>query len=168
MTKRLLLPILPLLVASHLGFGQQSGCDFDEGFNAFDFWIGQWTVYDNGSGNLAGTNTIEKQEQGCLVLEKWTSAAGGTGTSLNYYNPPLGQWRQLWVSAGRYAIDIAGGLRDDAMMLEGTIYYFTGSSLPFRGTWTPDTEGNVRQFFEQFNAETREWDVWFDGKYVRN
>jgi len=150
------------------GLAQQSGCDFDISFNAFDFWLGNWKVFDNETGELAGTNSIQKLEAGCLVLEKWTSAAGGTGTSVNYYNPVTKQWRQLWVSAGRYSIDIVGGLQDGSMQLTGSIYNFGGGEDRFRGTWTPAEDGSVRQFFEQFNAGTQEWDVWFDGRYVRS
>lgn len=146
---------------------QQAGCDFDPGFAAFDFWVGEWDVFDNSSGNLAGSNSIRKLEQGCLVHESWTSAAGGTGTSVNYFNPVTEQWRQLWISAGRYAIDIAGNLDNGSMVLSGSIYYYSGSELPFRGTWTPADDGSVRQFFEQFNPETKAWDVWFDGRYVK-
>jgi len=156
-----------VIFAPTASYAQNSGCDFDTGFAAFDFWLGEWTVFDSVADRLAGTNSIQKQEQGCLVMEKWTSVNGGTGTSLNYYNPLTQEWRQLWVSAGRYSIDIVGGLQDESMQLLGNIYYFTGEVNQFRGTWTPAEDGSVRQFFEQFNAETGEWDVWFDGRYVR-
>lgn len=147
---------------------QQSGCDFNAGFTAFDFWVGSWDVTDNTTGNVAGSNRIEKIEAGCVVMEHWTSVGGGTGTSLNYYNPVTDVWRQLWVSAGRYSIDIVGGLQNGAMVLTGELHNFVGnSSIPFRGTWTPQDDGSVRQFFEQFNAETNVWDPWFDGRYVR-
>jgi len=36
----------------------------------------------------------------------------------------------------------------------------------FRGTWTANADGSMRQFFEQRNPETHEWSVWFDGLYV--
>lgn len=159
--------VIILLSLSGPVYAQPVGCDFDAGFAEFDFWVGEWTVYDNATGNLAGSNSIRKLEQGCLLQESWTSAAGGTGTSMNYYNPVTRQWRQLWVSAGRYSIDIAGGMDNGSMVLIGNIYYFSGNSIPFRGAWTPADAGSVRQFFEQFNAETGIWDVWFDGKYVK-
>jgi hypothetical protein len=31
-------------------------------------------------------------------VENWTGAQGGTGTSLNFYSPVAGLWRQVWVS----------------------------------------------------------------------
>ncbi len=148
-------------------FSQSSGCDGMEGFADFDFWLGKWRVFDSASGTELGSNLISKQESGCLVLEKWTSNSGGTGTSINYYNPNTLQWRQLWVSAGRYSIDIVGGLRADSMKLEGSIYYYGGDTAQFRGAWTPAEDGSVRQFFEQYDAESGAWVVWFDGRYEK-
>ena len=145
---------------------QQSGCS-EPPYRAFDFWMGEWEVTDNQTGNLAGSNSIRKMEDGCLLLESWSGAGGSTGTSVNYYNPVQQQWRQLWISAGRYSIDIVGGMVGESMQLVGNIYSFNGTASQFRGTWTPHDDGSVRQFFEQYNEETGRWDVWFDGRYVR-
>jgi len=71
--------------------------------------------------------------------------------------------------AGGYSIDFTGGLDESgAMVLNGKInYYKPGKSFPFRGTWTPNEDGSVRQFFEQFDTEKDQWIVWFDGVYER-
>ena len=54
------------------------------------------------------------------------------------------------------------------MVLEGTIYgYGRNQSSPFRGTWTPNEDGTVRQFFELFSADEDKWNPWFDGLYTR-
>lgn len=143
-------------------------CTLDDNFRAFDFWVGDWEVSTwPGGGAIGGHNKISPVEGGCALEERWTNSSGGTGRSLNYYNPNTGKWRQLWV-AGGYSIDIEGGLKDGAMALEGTIHYYAQkNSVPFKGTWTPQPDGSVRQFFEQYNPETKEWTIWFDGKYVR-
>jgi len=146
--------------------GPTSGC-VSPGFDQFDFWVGEWEVFANATGNKAGENSIQKQEQGCVLIERWQGASGGSGMSMNYYNPVLDQWRQLWVSANRYAIDIVGGLQNGVMQLEGKIHYFQGASQDFRGSWSLNDDGSVRQFFEQFDADSEEWQVWFDGRYVR-
>ena len=52
----------------------------------FDFWVGEWDVFIP-NGRQAGTNRIEKVEQGCLLVEHWTGAGGSTGTSVNFYDP---------------------------------------------------------------------------------
>ena len=101
-------------------------------------------------------------------MENWTNLEGGTGSSMNYYDPVEDQWRQLWV-AGGYSIDYTGGLDEaGSMVFNGKInYYKSGKSQDFRGSWTANTDGSVRQFFEQRDPKTLEWVVWFDGLYIR-
>ena len=144
-------------------------CKSNGHFDDFDFWLGDWNVYSNDDARqLQGTNSVTKQHNNCLIMENWTNAQGGTGSSMNYYDAVEDRWRQLWV-AGGYSIDYTGGLDDSgSMVLSRKInYYATGKSQPFRGTWTPGADGSVRQFFEQQDAESGEWSVWFDGLYIR-
>ena len=144
-------------------------CESSENFNDFDFWIGEWNVYSNNDERqLQGTNSITKHHKNCLIMENWTSVQGGTGSSMNYYDAVEDQWRQLWV-AGGYSIDYTGGLSESgSMVLNGKInYYKTGKSHAFRGTWTPNADGSVRQLFEQQAPDSEEWAVWFDGLYVK-
>lgn len=99
-------------------------------------------------------------------MEHWQSAGGGTGTSMSFYDPVSADWRQVWVSPG-VVIDIAGGLVNDSMTLEGTIRYAEEArSAPFRGTWTPLDDGRVRQFFEEAGINGV-WQPWFEGFYRR-
>jgi len=144
-------------------------CQSDPHFQDWDFWIGEWTVTAGPNDVVAGENSIKSIEDGCAISEHWTNAGGGTGSSLNYYNPNTGKWRQLWVSggAGGYSIDYSGGLVDGSMVLVGEIHYYGGNTEQFRGTWTPNQDGSVRQFFEQYNSEDDVWVVWFDGNYRR-
>jgi hypothetical protein len=134
--------------------------------HAFDFWVGEWTVHDS-KGNLAGHNQITRIENGCALREQWRSVQGGSGQSLNWYNPASGDWHQLWVDGGASIIDIRGGIKDGSMVLSGTITYLqSGQIAPFSGTWTPLEDGRVRQFFQQQDAGG-EWQTWFDGYYRR-
>ncbi|WP_262691794.1 hypothetical protein [Kordiimonas aestuarii] len=143
-----------------------SPCKTDEAFKGFDFWVGEWKVSGRANGKYAGNNSITKIEGDCALYESWNGQGGSTGKSVNYYNPITKKWRQLWVSGGAYSLDIEGGLSDGSMVMEGTIWYYTsGATAPFRGTWTPNDDGSVRQFFEQYDAEKKEWQPWFDGLY---
>jgi hypothetical protein len=143
-------------------------CESTKAFNDFDFWLGEWDVYSNDdSRQLQGSNSITKHHKNCLIMENWTNVQGGTGRSMNYFDPVEDQWRQLWV-AGGYSIDYTGGLDESgSMVLNGKInYYKTGKSHAFRGMWTPNADGSVRQFFEQQDPENQQWAVWFDGLYI--
>ena len=139
----------------------------DEVYHQFDFWLGDWEVIDS-NGQVAGVDRITSEEDGCLVLERWSGASGSTGQSYNYYNPATQKWRQVWVSAGAM-IDYEGGLTETgSMKLEGTITYpASAQSAPFTGEWTLNEDGTVLQHFEQYDPEKDEWVVWFSGTYTR-
>ncbi|MEO1475470.1 MAG: hypothetical protein AAFS13_03735 [Pseudomonadota bacterium] len=135
-------------------------------YSDFDFWLGTWEV-TNQDGVVQGQNTITKEEYGCLVLERWTSANGGTGQSYNYVDPLSGKWRQVWVSAFSN-IDYEGGKTEaGGIRLEGEITQRDGSQYPFVGEWIPRDDGTVLQIFHQYNPETKSWDEWFAGIYTR-
>lgn len=164
--------VVLLLTAARAAVGQTQQpptvCQDEAAFHDFDFWVGEWDVYNNANGNRAGRNRIEAQESGCVLVERWTATSGGTGMSINYYDMVTDEWRQVWVANG-YSIDIVGGLDEDgSMVLVGEIHnYAQQQSFPFRGTWTPNADGTVRQLFEQQNPGTGVWQVWFDGRYER-
>lgn len=138
-----------------------------EPYRDFDFWAGAWNVTDP-AGNAAGVNEITLEEGGCLLVERWTGAQGGSGTSLNFVDPKTGQWRQIWMSQGAL-IDYSGGLDEaGAMLLEGEITYTrSGKSFPFRGLWTLNDDGSVMQDFKQYDPEKAAWTDWFTGIYRR-
>lgn len=150
-------------------------CMYDEVYQAFDFWLGEWEVYSNvdKTGPMSGRNSITKTEQGCLIMEQWQGASGSTGTSMNYYDGLQQKWVQRWVSGG-VSIDYAGGLIDnksgqEVMRMEGEIYYASKQQQPqirdFRGTWTPLDDGVVQQFFEESVDGGKTWYSWFNGFY---
>lgn len=142
-------------------------CEHDERFRAFDFWLGEWDVHV-ASGQQAGQNRISSEQRGCYLAEAWTSATGGTGHSINYFDEAAGEWVQIWNDAGGNQIQIRGGLTDEGMLLVGTIHYVaTDTTAPFRGLWTPLDDGRVRQFFEQSNDNGETWVPWFEGFYSR-
>lgn len=143
-------------------------CQYIEEMRQFDFWIGEWEVYDPQGTVKYGENSITKADRGCFLQESWVSSGGTPRSSMNYYDPGQGRWRQHWVGAGGSIIDIYGGIEDGSMVLEGRLYSLNPpSDTPFRGTWTPLDDGRVRQFFEQSTDNGETWVPWFDGYYQR-
>jgi len=94
-------------------------CIKDVHYQDFDFWLGDWDVYD-GKGNLVGKNLIEKKFTNCLITESWQSSSNTPGFSMNYYNPVTKKWTQKWVSNGA-VIEYSGNIVDGSMILEGTL-----------------------------------------------
>ena len=142
-------------------------CAHDEAFAEFDFWVGDWVVHGP-AGGMAGTNSITKEERGCVLLERWVNTAGGTGQSINYVDKISGEWVQVWNAEGGSQINIRGGMTDDGMQLTGTLHTIgNDTTIPFRALWTLLPDGRVRQFFEQSTDEGETWTTWFEGFYTR-
>jgi hypothetical protein len=65
--------------------------------------------------------------------------------------------------------DISGGLVEGAMRMEGTIeYVYPAEVVAFRGTWSQNADGVVRQRLEEFDLVAGTWVLWFDGFYRRH
>jgi hypothetical protein len=136
-------------------------------FHQFDFWEGRWDVFGP-AGKLAGHNTIASVQGGCALVESWTGADGGTGTSLNFYDRTDRRWHQSWIGSTGGALRLAGGLKGSGMVLAADpVVRPDGTTVVNRITWTPLADGAVRQVWEVSKDGGREWQVVFDGKYVR-
>jgi hypothetical protein len=156
-----------LLTASGAGMAEPPAarCTAAE-MRQFDFWVGEWTVTDRGK--LAGHNRIERILGGCALLENWSGAAGGAGKSLNFFDADDARWHQTWVDASGGALFLAGRFENGAMRLEGERP--AAGETPatrHRITWTPLSDGRVRQLWESTPAGRESWSVQFDGLYVR-
>ena len=135
-------------------------------FHQFDFWAGRWEVAD-GDGKPAGRNSVTLEEKGCALIERWTSVAGNTGMSMNFYDPLAKTWTQQWIGLG-LLLRMTGGLRDGSMVLEGPLQYVgTTRVTRLRGTWTALPDGRVRQHFQESADDGKTWQEWFDGYYRR-
>lgn len=139
-------------------------CEHDARYRQLDFWLGAWEVV-NGQGRVVGHNRIERAERGCLVTESWRSVAGGTGRSVNYYDPGDGRWRQDWIDGGGQVIHYEGEFVDGAMRLAGTLTGPDGARQPSRMTLTPRPDGHVIQHIEVSADAGASWRVWFHGEY---
>jgi hypothetical protein len=135
-------------------------------FRQFDFWVGEWIVAD-ASGKVVGQNSVTSRELGCVVVEQWTSSQGGTGMSMNYFDPMSGQWTQKWVGLN-VILDMKGGMKDGSMVMEGPLQQLGQNHVTLlRGIWTPLPDGRVRQHFIESSDDGKTWSEWFDGYYAR-
>jgi hypothetical protein len=142
-------------------------CEGLEHGGDFDFWLGRWEVRMP-DGTLIGNNTIAKRDGGCSIQERWEGAGGSTGTSVTFFVPSRGEWRQVWTGSGGTLFDITGTAGNGTMRMEGTLEYVEPNRVvAFRGTWTEGADGRVRQRLEEFDLAAQTWIVWFDGFYRR-
>jgi hypothetical protein len=120
----------------------------DTAHAAFDFWLGEWDVYPNGSDKLVAHSKIEKLYGGCAVRENWMPLQGTGGGSLNSIDPATGRWHQEWVGSAPGRVDFDGGLVGREMVLTGySPYAGGGAGKPglVRIVYTPYADGSVRQ-----------------------
>ena len=144
---------------------QSRPCEFTPEYRQFDFWIGDWDVKTQ-QGQTAGTNTIQRLENGCLILENWTGSQGGTGKSINFYNASTSKWRQTWVSSTGGVTEYEGSYKDGAMRYEGESIA-NGAKLMLRLTFFNASPDRVRQLAEQSADGGKTWTTTYDFMYFR-
>ena len=158
----------PLLAAVVASFAAPSlaatSCDAAE-YRAFDFWLGDWEVRTP-DGKLAGTNRIAREYGGCVLHERYDTARGYSGESLNTYDAGRKTWHQTWVDNSGTLLLLEGGLRNGSMVLEGQTVGADSRTTRHRITWTPKADGSVRQLWESTDAKGQ-WATAFDGAYTR-
>jgi hypothetical protein len=136
-------------------------------YRKFDFWVGDWDVHAPKGGPTVGHNLVTLEQQGCLLVEHWTSSTGGqTGTSFNYYDVRDKKWHQLYLdnsgNAGAFPA-MAGDLVDGKMVL---ITDETKSPVS-RWTWYVLEPGKVRQMAERSTDGEKTWSTVWDSVYVK-
>ncbi|GAA0858544.1 hypothetical protein [Aliiglaciecola litoralis] len=156
---------LALFFLSLFSTSSFAACDSAK-FNQFDFWIGEWNVF-NQKGKLAGTNSITKQLNNCVLEEKYLTPSGYAGQSLNIYKPGTDSWHQTWVDNSGLLLTLEGQFDGTAMVLSGTTLSPSGYFVLHRITWKPAPDKSVRQHWQSSNDKGQSWKTLFDGKYVK-
>ena len=136
----------------------------------FDFWIGDWDIFGP-QGKHLGTNRITPMfegQPGGMLHEHWHGNAGLEGRSVNGFDEARGVWHQTWMDSSGGVLLLDGGLRDGAMVMEGTA---PANDDPRRLdrqriTWTHDGD-ELRQLWETSPDDGKTWEVAFDGRYRR-
>jgi tetratricopeptide (TPR) repeat protein len=141
-------------------------CMFTPEHRQFDFWIGEWNVLTP-QGQLAGTSSIQRIVDGCVIFENWTGSQGGSGKSFNYYDKSDGKWHQLWVGNTGGVINFSGAYQDNAMRYEATNTTANGGKALQRMTFFKLEGEKVRQLWETSTDDGKTWSVAFDGTYIK-
>jgi hypothetical protein len=137
----------------------------DERSHQFDFWIGEWDVYDEGE--LAGSNSIQPILDGCVLLESWVGSGGSKGSSFNFFNPGNQKWQQFWVWKNGATLELSGRFTGNRMVLEGKSKRKDGGEIFNRITRFKNDDAAVRQHWETSADQGKKWETAFDGLYKR-
>lgn len=146
-------------------------CRHDSRFREFDFWIGDWDVRPTGQPPVGSParNTVTLEDNGCVVMEHWTSPSGSEGQSFNIFDRSYGEWRQTWVDNIGGQHDYRGRLIDGNMVFVGDTPAPNGrlGRVPTRLTFYHLGPDSVRQFSQVSADSGRTWQVSYDLIYVR-
>ncbi|WP_422060970.1 hypothetical protein [Sphingopyxis sp.] len=162
----ILLPPQPLAIPSPPAPLVQSACTTPD-YRAFDFWVGEWDVYPNGSTTQVATSSIEAMFAGCAIRETWKPLKGGGGGSFSHYDGERRYWRQAWVDSSGARVDFDGGPVAGKMVLTGhwANVVAKGQDGLIRMTYSKQPDGSVRQFGEQSVDQGLSWTTSFDFIY---
>ena len=143
----------------------QSPCA-TEGHDGFDFWIGEWDVYDYSGDTLVGRNSIAKILGNCVLEESWTGLGGSVGKSFNTYDARAGEWTQLWVDNFGSRLEFRGRRAGDVLEMRGELPRRDGGADPciLRYTWDREKD-EVRQEWLRSADGGQTWKSIFDGRY---
>ncbi len=130
----------------------------------FDFWVGDWDVYDT-SGKKIGENKIEKLENDCIVSEHWKGATGGSGRSYNYYNAVDSTWNQVWISNSGNNLVLKGKAATNKMTLKSELNKNEKGNYYNQITWTKNEDDSVTQLWEVLNENGESLSIAFKGIY---
>jgi len=139
-------------------------CDL-AAYRQFDFWVGEWEV--RAQGRTAGSNSVQRILDGCVIFENWTGAGGGTGKSFNFFNSATGKWQQTWVDSGGRVLELVGEAHAGGMRFAGESLTREGRRVMHRLIFTALAGDRVRQLWEQSRDGGQTWSVAFDGEYLR-
>lgn len=155
------------LITGLSAFAQQP-CSNEPHSHDFDFWIGEWDVYATGTKVLVGHSIVQSISGGCGILENWTAVKGGTGKSINYYNPATGKWEQDWIGAGGGPQRYLNGIYKDSAM-QFTYESTTAKNKPISGNFKfyNIDKNTVRQYQDVNNDDGKTVTVSYDFTYVR-
>lgn len=125
---------------------------------AFDFWLGEWKVTSKNNKTKPSSSSITKSNDGCSIHERYSTATGYTGNSINFYDSKTKKWHQTWIDNQGQALYLNGEFKDGAMVLSDGIN---------RITWRLLKNKQANQKWETTRDQGKTWVVVFDGVYSR-
>ncbi|NNC70832.1 MAG: hypothetical protein HKN90_08440, partial [Flavobacteriaceae bacterium] len=139
-----------------------------EAHNEFDFWLGEWTVY-NTQEQVVGTNKISKVKaySNCVIREEWTSKGSNKGTSYNYYNLGDNTWNQVWIDNSGFSLTLKGNRIGNQMILKSDLLDGKNGKYYNQITWQLNEDETVTQTWIIFNKEEKLIQQAFKGIYKK-
>lgn len=147
---------------------QQKPCSIYPEYRQFDFWLGEWVVYDLNN-KVAGQSKISMILDSCIILEEWTGAGGFTGKSFNLWNSATRQWQQTWVDNVGGTTEFLRGKADPGKitLFADKVVGSDGKNFLRKLTFTKLSDDKVRQHGERSDDGGQKWATEYDLEYRR-
>lgn len=127
-------------------------------YRQFDFWAGDWNVFDVGSPIKVAHARVDLILDGCVLREDYQGADGHKGQSFTIYDTARKVWHQSWVTNHGELLVIEGKPEDGKMVLSGEDH---AAGTVVRGDWKPEN-GGVRETAVISADGGKTWKPWFD------
>ena len=131
------------------------------GHRQFDFWLGDWDVFEADGVTKVAHVRVEHALDGCALRELYEDGTGMKGESLSAYDALRKVWHQTWMTNRGQLLMIEGKMQGDAMVLSGTYRDANGKQTLARGTWKRISDG-VRETAVTSTDGGKTWKPWFD------
>jgi len=150
-----------------------SPCDTPQ-HHQFDFWVGDWQVFDAKSNQLVGFDRVEKHSEGCIVQQNLTFISDlYRRPGVNYRLAGIGvnrfdgeSWLEMWADNQWGAIVLRGSPDSNGSMVLTSIIPSRNRDL--RLVWEKRPDGSVRNVEYVAIAGSGKWEKYGDLIYRRN
>ena len=164
--KVVIISALTVLAASHApshatdrasAAPKPTACSAPE-YRQFDFWAGNWDVFDVGSPAKVAHARVYLILDGCVLREDYQGADGHQGQSFSIYDSTRKVWHQSWVTNRGELLTIEGKFEAGAIVMTGEDRV---KGALVRGEWKPQHD-DVRETAVTSNDGGKTWKPWFD------
>lgn len=148
-------------------------CDSPQ-HHQFDFWVGDWQVFDAKTNQLVAFDRVEKHSQGCIVQQNLTMVTDlyrrpgvgyrMTGIGVNRFDGE--RWLELWADNQWGAIALGGMPAAGKAMVLTTLIPSRNRDL--RLEWEKRSDGSVRALQYVAPAGSGKWELYGDLIYRPN
>jgi hypothetical protein len=148
-------------------------CDTPQ-HHQFDFWLGDWQVFDASTDKLVAFDRVEKRYDGCVVEQNMTfvtdlyrrpgASYRLSGMSINRYDGE--EWLELWADNQWGAIAMRGSPDSSGAMVLKTITPSRHRDLKI--VWENHADGTVRILQYVAPAGSGRWQKYGDLLYRKN
>ena len=137
--------------------------------HTFDFWVGEFdaTPWNDPSGPKRGELHNTREYEGCVIVERWTSAAHSSGMSMAFYDNSRHLWRMIWNSDSNQSNDLEGEYRNGAMRFTGWVLDKDGKRLQVTNVLENVSPDVIRHIYSTSDDNGKTWKVVSDGRFVR-